>query len=154
MITFHIQMYFFCDNVPKGQITEAALEFMKQNQSKDLEVSDLPTEDVKVDGIPRHVYYTRERYLEIAFVRSYVVSSMAPTGIFINTQSVIIPNLLYNLIAWVLTEDQSPRPISNLKVEMSEATNRRIVSFAHDIIYDVTRGKVENPETCRSGCTV
>jgi hypothetical protein len=25
---------------------------------KDLEVSDLSTEDVKVDGIPRHVYYT------------------------------------------------------------------------------------------------
>jgi hypothetical protein len=32
---------------------EAALEFMKQNKSNDLEVSDLPTEDVKVDGIPR-----------------------------------------------------------------------------------------------------
>jgi len=79
---------------------------------------------------------------------------MAPTGSFINEQSVTIPNLLYNLIAWVLTEDQSARPISNLKVEMSEATNRRVVSFAHDIIYDVTRGKVENPETCRSGCTV
>jgi hypothetical protein len=79
---------------------------------------------------------------------------MAPTGSFINKQYVIIPNLLYNLIAWVLTEDQSARPISNLKVEMSEATDRRIVSFAHDIIYDVARGKVENPETCRSGCTV
>ena len=79
---------------------------------------------------------------------------MAPTGSFLNEQSVTIPNLLYNLIAWVLTEDQSARPISNLKVEMAEATNRRVVSFAHDIIYDVTRGKVENPETCRSGCTV
>jgi hypothetical protein len=31
---------------------------MKQNKYKDLEVSDLPTEDVKVDGIPLHVYYT------------------------------------------------------------------------------------------------
>jgi hypothetical protein len=79
---------------------------------------------------------------------------MAATGSFIDKPSVIIPNLLYNLIAWVLTEDQSARPISNLKVNMSEATNMRIVSFAHDIIYDVTRGKVENPDTCRSGCTV
>jgi hypothetical protein len=79
---------------------------------------------------------------------------MAPTGSFINKQYVIIPNLLYNLIAWVLTEDQSARPISNLKVEMSEATDRRIVSFAHDIIYDIARGKVENPETCRFGFTV
>jgi hypothetical protein len=79
---------------------------------------------------------------------------MAQTGSFINEQSVITPNLLYNLISWVLTDDQSARPISNLKVEMSDATNRRIVSFAHDIIYDVTRGKVENPETCRTGCAV
>jgi hypothetical protein len=46
-------------NTPKGQIIEAAFEFMKQNKSKDLEVSDLPTEDVKVDGIPRHVYYKK-----------------------------------------------------------------------------------------------
>jgi hypothetical protein len=79
---------------------------------------------------------------------------MAHTGSFINEQSVITPNLLYNLISWVLTDDQSARPISSLKVEMSDATNRRIVSFAHDIIYNVTRGKVENPETCRSGCAV
>ena len=79
---------------------------------------------------------------------------MAPTGSFINEQSVTIPNLLYSLIAWVLTEDQSARLISNLKVEMSEATNRHVVSFAQNTIYDVTRGKVENPETCRSGCTV
>jgi hypothetical protein len=56
---------------------------------------------------------------------------MAPTGSFINEQSVTIPNLLYNLIASVLTEDQSARPISNLKVEMSVATNRRVVSFAY-----------------------
>ena len=79
---------------------------------------------------------------------------MAPTGSFINEQSVTIPNLLYSLIAWVLIEDQSARPISNLKVEMSEATNRRVVSFAHDIIYDVTRGKVKTPEARRSGCIV
>jgi hypothetical protein len=50
---------------------------------------------------------------------------------------VTIPNLLYNLIAWVLTEDQSDRPISNLSVEMSDATNRRVISFAQDIIYCV-----------------
>ena len=57
-----------------------------------------------------------------------------------------IPNLLYNLIAWVLTEDQSDRLISNLSVEMSEATDRRVVSFVLDIIYDVTRFKVKTPK--------
>jgi hypothetical protein len=57
-----------------------------------------------------------------------------------------IPNLLYNWMAWVLTEDQSDRPISNLSVEMSEATDRRVVSFVLDIIYDVTRCKVKTPK--------
>jgi hypothetical protein len=47
---------------------EAALEFMKQNKSNDLEVSDLPTEDVKVDGIPQHVYYTAKA------IRSFLLS--------------------------------------------------------------------------------
>ena len=57
-----------------------------------------------------------------------------------------IPNLLYNLIAWVLTEDQSDRLISNLSVEMSEATDRRVVSFVLDIMYNVTRFKVKTPK--------
>ena len=60
------------------------------------------------------------------------------TGSFINEQSVTMPNLLYNLINLVLIEDQSDRPISDLEVEMSEATNMRVFSFAQDLIYDVT----------------
>ena len=74
-----------------------------------------------------------------------------PTGRFINEQSMTILNLLCNLIAWVLTENQSDRPISNLSVEMSEATNRHVISFAQDIIYDVTR-KVKTQK--RVGLTV
>jgi hypothetical protein len=42
------------------------------------------------------------------------------------------PNLFYNLINLVLSEDQSDRPISNLEAEMSEATNMRVLSFAQD----------------------
>jgi hypothetical protein len=57
-----------------------------------------------------------------------------------------MPYLLYNLINLVLTEDQSDRPTSDLEVEMSEATNMRVLSFAQDLIYDVTRCKVQIPE--------
>ena len=49
-----------------------------------------------------------------------------PTGSYINEQSVTMPNLLYNYINLVLTEDQSDRPISDLEVEMSDATNIRV----------------------------
>ena len=98
MITVHIQMYIFCDDVPKGQIIEAALKSMKQNISNDLEVSDLPTEDVKGGELAWHVHYTAKAIHRLT-VRSQVASCMAPTGSFINEQSVTIPNLLYNLIA-------------------------------------------------------
>jgi hypothetical protein len=40
--------------------------------------------------------------------------------------SVTMLNLLHSLINLVLTEDQSDRPISDLEVEMSEATNIRV----------------------------
>ena len=67
-----------------------------------------------------------------------------PTGSFI--KSVTMPNLLYNLINLVLTEDQSDRAISDLEVEMSEATSRHVVSLVQDLIYNVTRCKVQTPE--------
>ena len=74
----------FCDDVPKDQIIEAALQFMKQNKSNDLEVSDLLTEDIEVDELARHVYYTAKaiRRLTLLEVKSPV--PWPPTGSFIN----------------------------------------------------------------------
>ena len=46
----------------------------------------------------------------------------------------------------LMSEDQSDRPILDLEVEMSEATNMHVVSFAQDLIYDVTRCKVQTSE--------
>jgi len=109
-------------------------------------VLDLPTEDVQVDELARHVYYTAKAIRKLTLSEANSSVPWPPTGSFINEQSVTIPDLLYNLIAWVLTEDQSDRPISNLKVEMSEATNRRVVSFAQDIICAAIRGKVKTPK--------
>ena len=54
-------MYIFCDDVPKGQIIEAALKSMKQNKSNDLEVPALPTEDVKVDELARHTRIIQQK---------------------------------------------------------------------------------------------
>ena len=109
------------------QIIEAALESMKQNKNNDLDVSDLPSENAKIDELARHVYYTATRRLILSEAKSSV--PFPPTGSFINEQSVTIPNLLYNLIKLILTEDQSDRPISDLEVEMSGTTNMRVVSF-------------------------
>jgi hypothetical protein len=125
---------------------------MKQKKSNNLEVRSPNWRCKNRWASPTCALYSKS-YPEIDFVRSQIVSSMAPTtGRFINEQSMTLLNLLCNLIAWVLTEDQSDRPISNLSVEMSEATNRHVISFAQDIIYDVTRCKVKTPK--RVGLTV
>jgi hypothetical protein len=119
---------------------------MKQNKYNDLEVSDLQKENAKVDELARNVYYTAKAIRRLTLSEAKSSVPFPPTGSFINEQSVTMPNLLYNSINLVLTEDQSDRPISDLGVEMSEATNMRVVSFAQDLIYDVTRCKVQTPE--------
>ena len=89
-------------------------------------MSDLPKENAKVDELTRHVYYTAKVIgrLTLSEVKSSVPFPL--TGSYINEQSLTMLNLLYNLINLVLTEDQSDRPISDLEVEMSEATNIRV----------------------------
>jgi hypothetical protein len=86
-------------------------------------------------------YYTAKEIRRLILSEAKSSVPLPPTGSFINELSVTMPNLLYNLINLVLTEDQS-----DLDVEMSEATNMRVVSFAQDLIYDVTRCKVQTPE--------
>ena len=109
-------------------------------------MSDLQKENAKVDELARHVYYTAKAIRRLTLSEAKLSVPFPPTGSFINEQSVTMPNLLYNLINLVLTEDQSDRPISDLEVEMSEETNMRVVSFAQDLIYDVTSCKVQTPE--------
>ena len=84
------------------------------------------------------MYYTAKAIRRLTLSEAKLSVPFPLTGSFINEQSVTMPNLLYNLINLVLTEDQSDPPISDLEVEMSEATNMRVVSFAQDLIYDVT----------------
>jgi hypothetical protein len=111
---------------------------MKQNKYNNLEVSDLTKENAKVDELPRDVYYTAKAIRRLTLSEAKSSVPFPPTGSFINEQSVTMPNLLDNMINLVPTEDQSDRPISDLEVEMSETTNMRVVSFAQDLIYDVT----------------
>ena len=119
---------------------------MKQNKYNDLEVSDLPQENAKVDELARHVHYTAKAIRKLTLSEAKSSVPFPPTGSFINEQYVTMPNLLYNLINLVLTDNQSNRPISDLEVEMSEANNMRVVSFVQDLIYDVTHCKVQTPE--------
>ena len=111
-----------------------------------MEVSDLQKENAKVDELARYVYYTAKAIGRLTLSEAKSSVPFPPTGSFINEQSVTMPNLLYNLINLVLTENQSDRPISDLDVKISVATNMRVVSFAQDLIYDVTRCKVQTPE--------
>ena len=74
----------FCDDVPKEQIIEAALQLMKQNKSNDLEVSDLLTEDIEVDELARHVYYTAKAIRRLTLLEVKWPVPWPPTGSFIN----------------------------------------------------------------------
>ena len=104
-------------------------------------ISSVNCEKKMARKFPGLQYYTAKEIRRLILSEAKSSVPLPPTGSFINELSVTMPNLLYNLINLVLTEDQS-----DLDVEMSEATNMRVVSFAQDLIYDVTRCKVQTPE--------
>ena len=80
---------------------------MKQNKYNDLEVSDLPKENANVDELAQHVYYTVKAIRRLTLSEAKSSVPFPPTGSFINEQYVTMPNLLYNLINLVLTDNQS-----------------------------------------------
>jgi hypothetical protein len=56
---------------------------------------------------------------------------MSPTGSVINKQYVIIPNLLYNLIAWVLTEDQTKGIVLHYFHQLTGKSRQHIWHLLH-----------------------
>jgi hypothetical protein len=61
-------------------IIEAALESMKQNKYNDLEVSDLPQENAKVDELARHVHYTAKAIRKLTLPEAKSSVPFPPTG--------------------------------------------------------------------------
>lgn len=134
----------YCDNVPKGQIIEAAIASTSSGGSNNLlHVNERETGD---EDVAIHLYYAAKvvRGLILSEAKSSV--PWPPTGDSIDEGFITIPDLLYNWFAWVATDQTEDVIILAAKVSTPEPIHRSIVSFAQDLIYTVSRGRVKTPK--------
>ena len=62
-------------------------------------------------------------------------------------ESIVIPNILYNFLVWLMDGDFATGAISDQKVELSTpAMHRVVLSIAQDNIYRTTSGCVKPPK--------
>ncbi|CAC5401973.1 unnamed protein product [Mytilus coruscus] len=65
----------------------------------------------------------------------------------ISENNIVIPDLLYNFLALLLTDDSKHASISPSKLDISsEVLHRRIMSLAQDLIYSVSKGYTKTPK--------
>ena len=60
--------------------------------------------------------------------------------------NVDIPDLAYNLLAWVLYGDSGDEAVSDEKLSLSDTNNRYVMSIAQDMLYVVSNGRVKTPK--------
>ena len=57
-----------------------------------------------------------------------------------------IPDLVYNLLAWVLYGDSGDEAVSDKKLSLSDTNNRHVMSIAQDVLHVVSNGRVKTPK--------
>ena len=60
--------------------------------------------------------------------------------------NVDIPDLVYNLLAWVLYGDSGDEAVSDEKLSLSDKNNRHVMSIAQDMLHVVSNGRMKTPK--------
>ena len=92
---------------------------------------------------------SRQVYRTAKIIRK-LVANMKPTMPWppssedLDSESTIVPNLLYNMMAWILSSqsEYSVERVSNL----SPNVHRIVLSFCQDLIHAVSRARIKTPK--------
>ena len=57
-----------------------------------------------------------------------------------------LPDSVYNLIAWILTEDNGNDPITSARISLPMKVHMKVQSIAQDLLYCVSNGRVATPK--------
>ena len=123
----------YCDEVLKGQIVESGLNCSIENDTS------ITEPDV---SLMNHVYHAAKT------VRAALLSQernipWPPYSTTINEENICVPNVVYNLLAWILSEDSEGE---DKKVNVDKNCQRLVLSFAQDLLYNVSKGRMKTPK--------
>ena len=124
----------YCDEVSKGQIVECGLNRSFENDTFITEPEDV--------SLKNHVYHAAKT------VRAALLSQernipWPPYSTTINEENISVPTVVYNLLAWILSEDGERE---DEKVNVDENCQRLVLSLAQDLLYNVSKGRMKTPK--------
>jgi hypothetical protein len=67
---------------------------------------------------------------------------------------IILPTMVFNFLAWVLTEDETLVDIDTEKISVRSDVQRRILSIGQDLLYCTSNGRVKTPKHVSLGMAV
>ncbi len=135
----------FSGAVSKGQIVEAAI----QQTAESIENIDLNVES----GESNNLFHTAKAMrLDLKSMDSPVPD--IPTAKDLTEENIVIPDSLYNFLAWTVTDNEDVEVRDGGKVKLSDKHHRIVSSMAQDMIYAAHSGKFLTPKHVNLAHTV
>ena len=118
----------------------------KADTTKGFEEEMCHVEEAKEAG--NHIYHYAE-IVRAAFLNYDVVMPWPPSAIALKQVNFVPSTVVYNLLAFILTEDKENQPIEKSKrVTVNDSTaHRLILSLGQDLLYNISKGRTKNAKT-------
>ena len=126
----------YCDEVSKGQIVECGLNRSNESEIFVTEPGDVPSKN--------HVYHVAKS-VRAALLSQEPNMPWPPFSSNIEEEN-MVPTVVYNLLAWILSEGGEGEEQKQEKVSVQGNCQRLVLSLAQDLLYNVSNGRQKTPK--------
>ena len=126
----------YCDEVSKGQIVECGLTRGSESEMLVTEPGDVP--------LKNDVYHVAKT-VRAALLSQKPNMPWPPYSNNIEEENVVVPTVVYNLLAWILSEGGEGEE-KKQKVNVEGHCHRLVLSLAQDLLYNVSNGRQKTPK--------
>ena len=132
----------YSSHVTTGQVVETIVNTSGEQWVNEDGIEEV-TQETNEDEKYLHVYHTA-KMIRSLMMEMKSVMAWPPTEDDLDCSDTLVPDLLYNLFAWICSSDVA---YCNKRVCGISADVRRIVlSLAQDLIHCVSRGRIKTPK--------
>ena len=132
----------YSSHVTTGQVVETIVNTSGEQWANEDGIEEV-TQETNEDEKYLHVYHTAKMIRSLVMEMKSVMA-WPPTEDDLDCSDTLVPDLLYNLFAWICSSDVA---YCNRRVCGISAEVRRIVlSLAQDLIHCVSRGSIKTPK--------
>ena len=136
----------YSSHVTTGEVIETVIETVlntSDDQWADEEEIEEVTPEAKEDVKYLHIYHTAKMIRRLV-TEMKPVMTWPPTEDDLDCSDTVVPDLLYNMFAWICASDVE---YSNKRVcGVSAEVRRLVLSLAQDLIHCVSRGRIKTPK--------